>query len=209
MPFEWTLLIPAGACTLAAAVMGRTGLKYLRRGRPLTFFILMSAGLSTAFVGFALVAAWLNLSTYSRVTHEQPVANIHVVHVDSNIATVRLETPELGGTRIYRMPTGDWQLDARVLKWAPWANLLGLDSRYRLERLADRPPNLGAPNRLTAFELRRGASEWIDVWALARSGWLPGVDTVYGSSVYGPLAANAAYSIRLSQTGLLSRSVQR
>jgi hypothetical protein len=47
----------------------------------------------------------------------------------------------------------------------------------------------------------------IDVWAFARDGadWLPGIDAVYGSSVFLPMGDGQRYVVTLSRTGLVAR----
>ena len=61
-----------------------------------------------------------------------------------------------GQTRKFTVHGDEWRIDARVLKWKPWANVLGLDTQYRLDRLSGRyestqppetPLQLWAPRR--------------------------------------------------------------
>ena len=47
----------------------------------------------------------------------------------------------------------------------------------------------------------------IDLWDIARRyrKWLPGVDALYGSATYAPMAEGAQFEIDVSQTGLLAK----
>ena len=38
----------------------------------------------------------------------------------------------------FEMHGDEWRIEARVLKWKPWAYVLGLDSQYRLDRFSGR-----------------------------------------------------------------------
>ena len=48
-----------------------------------------------------------------------------------------------------------------------------------------------------------------DVWDLARKSgeWLPGVDAVYGSSVFLPMEDAAAFEVSMTRTGLIARRI--
>lgn len=147
----------------------------------------------------------LNLMTYSRLSHEQPVAEIRVSQIDDQRYLALLT---VGNEEHRYILNGDqWQLDARVIKWKPWVNVLGLDTRYRLERLSSRfdDPDKMRLKQPRVYQL--AMVSWLDVWELAQknASWIPAVDAAYGSSVYLPLGDGVAYRISLSQTGLLAR----
>jgi hypothetical protein len=107
---------------------------------------------------------------------------------------------ELAGDQLY--------VDAHILKWKPWANLLGLHTAYDLDRVAgryvsidderDRPRTvaaLGAPRAIDLFNLRR---QYV---------WLsPLVDAEYGSATFIDVQSPAVFEVRVSTTGLLVRS---
>jgi hypothetical protein len=109
---------------------------------------------------------------------------------------------ELSGDQLY--------VDAHILKWKPWANLLGLHTAYDLDRVAgryvsvdderDRPRTvavLGTPRAIDLFHLRR------------RHAWLSAlVDAEYGSATFVDVQSVAVFEVRVSTTGLLVRSKQ-
>jgi hypothetical protein len=108
------------------------------------------------------------------------------------------------------MLAGDeWQLDARVLKWKGWANLLGLDAQYRLERVSGRYRDI--EQERTGERTVYGLSEnpGVDLWVLSTQypKWLPFVDAVYGSATYLPMADGARYEVKMTQSGLMARPV--
>lgn len=159
--------------------------------------------------GLFLMLAGSNLLTYTRLAKEQPVAEIRFTRLDNGryLALLKMGEEE----RRFVLNGDQWELDARVIKWKPWANVLGLDASYRLERLAGRfsdtrKANLVAPK---AYEL--APPSLVDVWAIAQknSHWLPFFDAAYGSSVYLPLQDGLVYRVSMSQSGLLARILDK
>ncbi len=149
-----------------------------------------------------------NLWTYSRLSHEAPVADLEFRQIGDHRYQVRLRRPD-GSERRLVLEGDQWQLDARVIKWKPWANLLGLDASWRLERIAGRHADPARARRgpVTLYQL--APSGVLDAWTLARrhAAWLPLFDSAYGSSVYLPMGDRLAYHVSISQTGLLARPI--
>jgi hypothetical protein len=108
-----------------------------------------------------------------------------------------------GDVETYVLNGDEWQLDARVLKWRGVANLLGLDARYRLERLGGRYVEIEQERTGPRSVYALGAPPALDLWLLARAypRWLPFVDAVYGSATYLPMADGARFQVTISQTG--------
>jgi len=170
------------------------------------FGVLLLLVLVVAGAAAAVVA--LNLRTYSRLTYEQPVATIEFQNVGPQRwkATVtRLQTNQSHPSDL----SGDeWQVDARVLKWHGFANVLGLDAQYRLERLSGRFHDIeqerAAPH--SVYPLHEEAT--LDFWSLASAhpNWIPWVDGFYGSATYLPMAQDARFEVSLTQDGLIARA---
>jgi hypothetical protein len=109
--------------------------------------------------------------------------------------------------RTFALKGDEWRLEARVLKWKPWANLLGLDARYRLERLsgefADTALERTGPH--SAYDLRPADDGNRLTRLSARLHQARLVDTVYGSAALMPMADGAQYSLAMTQAGLVAR----
>jgi hypothetical protein len=148
-----------------------------------------------------------NLRTYARLTHEQPVADLEFAAQGPQQWSAMLTRVPSGDVQIFILNGDEWQLDARVLKWQGFANLFGLDARYRLERVSGRYRDVDneRTGKRTVYAL--AASPPIDLWAIAYAhpSWLPFVDALYGSATYLPMADGARYRVTISQTGLLAR----
>lgn len=152
-------------------------------------------------------AILLNLHTYQRLSYEQPVAGLRFVAVGDQHFQAALTTPD-ARLRLADMRGDEWQLDARVLKWQPLANLLGFDALFRLERLSGRYRDIEAENHRPRSAIALGGEEpGLNAFALARRmpRWAGLVDAEYGSATYLPMADGAAYDITLTQSGLVAR----
>lgn len=167
------------------------------------------SGLTLMLAGLLLLSIAMNLYTYQRLTYERSLARIHFTELSPQrfAATLtRLDTEEVAR---YELLGDEWQLDARIIKWRGPANLLGLDSQFRLERLSGRyhdvQDELGKDR--SVFTLH--AQDPVDYWALVRDfkQYLPWIDAYYGSATYLPMADDAHYAVSITQAGLLARPV--
>lgn len=165
--------------------------------------LLFSAG----FLGLGGVAALtgLNLQTYKRLTFERPVATI------SFAATPTAE--RYGATLLYpggeqtnvTLSGNEWELNARVVKFQAFSNLLGFNSLYKLDRLYGRFEDVERAGETNGLLLT--TDPWIDMVAVAkeRGGRFGVEDSRYGSAVYNPMDAGLSYIVCMTQTGLIAR----
>lgn len=147
-----------------------------------------------------------NLYTYQRFTAESPVAVVHFTRSGPGAYDVTL-VPQEGDAQRFSLTGDEWQLDVRMIKWKNWLAFLGESPLYRLDRISGRYADIEQARRrsVTAFHL--GRADGIDVWSFARKtgAWLPGIDAVYGSSVFLPMKDDVSYEVSMSATGLLAR----
>ncbi|HEV2977052.1 MAG TPA: hypothetical protein VG425_05650 [Casimicrobiaceae bacterium] len=159
------------------------------------------------FLAAAVVALLgLNLLTYDRLTREQTVLRVHLAQAAPEQYNLTLTYPS-GAIRGYVLSGDEWQIDARVLKWRAFANLLGFDSAYRLERISGRYHDLERERTAAHTVEPLHAPDRIDVWTLLRAwqDYVPGFDALYGSAIYLPMADGADYEVSISPSGLLAR----
>ena len=197
---------------IAPAVLGLFG-ALLVIGGVVRLFKSPVGGVIRAVSGTALLGAGaavgllgLNIQTYQRLSFEQPVAEITLRQTGPQafVATVRQDDLS---AKEYDILGDQWQLDARVLKWKPWANVVGLDASYRLERLSGRYADVAAERTAPRSVHQLAANPGLDLWALAQAygKTVPVVDTLYGSGAYMPMADGASYQVTMSQSGLVAR----
>jgi hypothetical protein len=204
--------MPSDAIALVVAVFGLLLLalacQRLFRGRLLaaTGSALMGVLLLAAAAVFFVVS--LNLHTYARLTHEEPVAEIVFEQRGPQRYRATLSQAPDGEMQMFVLAGDEWQLDARVLKWKGWANLLGLDAQYRLERVSGRYRDIEQErtDERTVYALSENPG--VDLWTLSTKypRWLSFIDAVYGSATYLPMADGARYEISMTQSGLVARA---
>lgn len=158
---------------------------------------------------FTLLLA-ANLHTYYRLSDESPIAELQFVRIDDGRYEAIISYGDFCTANRYTLYGDQWRLDARFLKWRPWANLLGFDSLYRIERLGGRYREVDSENtrRHEAHTLRpQGGVDLVAVLA-KYTGWFSPVDTLYGSSVYEDMDPGYVYRVFRSQSGLLVRKAE-
>jgi hypothetical protein len=166
---------------------------------------LLSGGTVILLVAVAgLVAA--NLFTYARLTHEQEAARITSRQLGERHFAVSLQARN-APPRHFQVRGDEWQVDARVLKWRPMGNLVGLDTLYRLERLSGRYGDVTSERALqrTVYDLAEDPG--LDLWTLTRryQRYVPLADALYGSAAFVPMAEGAEYVVSVSASGLVVR----
>ncbi len=199
-----------------AAVIGVFGLllvalacQRLARARFLAAGGSALGGLLLLATAAAIFIISLNLHTYARLTYEQPVAEIVFEQRGPQRYRATLTQIPSGEMQMFILAGDEWQLDARVLKWQGWANLLGLDAQYRLERASGRYRDIEQERNHERTVYGLSENPGVDLWVLSTRypQWLPFVDAVYGSATYLPMADGARYEVKMTQSGLLARPV--
>jgi hypothetical protein len=186
--------------SLLKAARERRPLRTINRLALTTLLALASAG--AAFFGLALHG-------YDRLTSEVPVARLSFDRSGAQQWLARLDLAD--GRQLQLALTGDeWQLDARVLKWRPYAVIAGLDPVYKIDRLSGRYRDIQQERSQARSAHDLADDGVVDLWQLARAypSWLPFVDTEYGSGAYLPMREGVEYEVTLSPLGgLVARTV--
>jgi hypothetical protein len=199
-----------------AAVIGIFGLllvalacQRLARARFLAAGGSALAGVLLLALAAAFFVVSLNLHTYARLTFEQPVAEIVFEARGPQHYRATLTQIPSGEMQMFVLAGDEWQLDARVLKWKGWANLLGLDAQYRLERVSGRYRDIDEERSAERTVYGLSENPGVDLWVLSTQypKWLPFVDAVYGSATYLPMADGARFEVKMTQSGLIARPV--
>jgi len=186
--------------------LGWGGLRRIWRRRPLSGSVQGLTGLLFLAVAALFVALATNLYTYHVFNQEEPVAQVRFETLGPQYYRVYL-IPVASPSRVLELRGDEWQLDSRVLKWHGLANLLGLKTSYRLERISGRYRNVDQERKAvrTAYQLEDGRG--LDLWSLANTHKqkIPWLDAVYGSAAYVPMADQAVFKASMSHTGLIIR----
>ena len=156
----------------------------------------------------ALIAA--NLLTYQRLSFEQPAGELQLTRTGDREFNAVLTYPS-GEHANFALRGDEWQIDARVLKWHAFANLVGFDSAYRLDRIGGRYTRLEDERSQPRSVYSLNQPERIDLWDLVHRyhSWVPWMDALYGSATFLPMADGALYEIKVSQSGLVARPLNQ
>ena len=90
-------------------------------------------------LGAAAAVIWqtaVNLQSYERLVYDRPVADIDFEQLASDRFRATLTSLPTGRIREFDLSGDSWQLQARLLEWQGWARSVGMEPRYRLERLS-------------------------------------------------------------------------
>jgi hypothetical protein len=189
------------AVPLLVAGLRRLGRLRLVRG---TLYLLLGGSVLLLVTGAGLVAA--NLFTYARLTHEQEAARVTTRQLGERHFAVSLQAKK-APPKHFELRGDEWQIDARVLKWRGAGHLLGLDTLYRLERLAGRYGDVASERAAPRTVHDLAEESGLDLWALTRryQRYVPLADAMYGSAAFVPMAEGAEYVVTVSSTGLVVR----
>jgi hypothetical protein len=194
----------AGILFLLAAV------RRLRRRRILGG--VLQGGTALILILFSVCAALIaaNLRTYQRLSFEQPAAELLLMRTGEREFNAVLTYPS-GERADFALRGDEWQVDARVLKWHAFANMVGFDTAYRLERISGRYARVEDERSQTRTVYSLNPAQRIDPWDLVHRyhSWIPWMDALFGSATFLPMADGALYEIKVSQSGLVARPLNQ
>ena len=165
---------------------------------------------------FTALLFFSNLNTYQRLTYEKEISEVLIRKLAMQkyqlVVIPTQQNDEESEPEYYVLYGDEWQLDTRVIKWKGWANVIGLDSYYQLDRLSGRFANIEQANTTAATAHQLGGEQkGLNIWKLKNvmKSKLPFLDAYYGQSVFVPMQDGAKYSVTISQSGLIVRPVNK
>src|SRR5437773_12090951 len=198
-------LVIVGFCVLVVSVALFRGVPTaVRGGRWL-------GGAGRGLVGLLLLALGVLAATisagirgYRALTYEEVAAKVKTepVGLQRFRATIVLPDQRLA---MYGLAGDAFYVDAHILKWHPWANLVGLHTAYELDRVAGRYNSVSDERARPHTVYSLSQERVVDVFFLARRFRLfgPLVDAQYGSAAFVAGTKPAEYEVGVSTTGLV------
>jgi hypothetical protein len=197
-------------CALFGLLFFFAAIRRLRRRRVLGGMAHGAAALIFLLAAVCAVLVGTNLRSYQRLAYEQPAGELQLTKDGDRQFDALLTYPD-GQRDDFSLRGDEWQVDARVLKWHAFANLVGFDAAYRLERISGRYSRLEDERNQprTVYDLHAPGS--VDLWGLVHRyhSWVPWLDALYGSATFLPMADGALYEIKVSQSGLVARPLNQ
>jgi hypothetical protein len=214
------ILLGLGVLALMVSVNGfftsrakKSRLLTVRRDRMSVSTLLFRVLVSLLLIFFALSIFLTGavLRTYTAFTQEEVVGTLECLQANAAAKSlvVRFVPVVLGRlqhAQTYTLPGDQWEINARILKWTPQANLLGLHTAYRLNLIKGVYADAEGENSRAhqAYPLNPG-QDW--VWSLlTRFGkYLPFVEAVYGNAVSNPVQTGETYDVLVTTSGLIAK----
>ena len=186
-------------------VLGFVG---MRRHRWIGATSGMLLGVATLSLAAVLLVAFVATKGYRALTREDVAATVTTEPVGPKTFRATFEMPD--GTRTAYDLRGDaLYVDGHIVKWHPIANVLGLHTAYRLDRVAGRYETIEDERTLPRTVHPLANEQPIDIFRLTRryAFLAPIVDAEYGSATFVSGRERARFEIRVSTTGLMARRV--
>ena len=171
--------------------------------------IRMVAGLLLLALGTLAGTISVGMMGYRALTREDVAARIVVKPAGPQRFIATFHFPE-GREATYELAGDEIYVDAHILKWHPYANMIGLHTAYELDRVAGRYQAIKDERdaKRTVHALARNKP--VDLYALRRRHEFlaPAFDAEYGSATFVPVTRPAELELWVSTTGLLMREAK-
>lgn len=192
-----------GALLLFFGVMSFFYLQFGRAAvRVLSGFLLLSLGALAGTISVGLVG-------YRALIREDVAARITVAPSGPKRFEATFRYPD-GRRATYQLAGDEIYVDAHIIKWHPYANMIGLHTAYELDRVAGRYHDIkdekSAPRTVHALAREKP----VDLYGIRkRFAFLgPVYDAEYGSASYVPVTRPQEFELRVSTSGLLLRETK-
>lgn len=212
-PLHWYWVIAPLVVAILAVILLLLALFHTARGRFGRGGLHAGGGVVLGLAALCAGLLVLSTQTYARLTAERPVAEVTVAALHPVLQTYRVTVRRLDGTvpaTSCTLQGDEWLMSAAVQKWRPWMNILGLDSTYTLDQVANKYFSAARGNgrRITACDLQGALPPWLPqgltAWLMDRA---EASQRHFGSAVYMPLTDGAIYRVIMTQNGLNAESV--
>ena len=147
-----------------------------------------------------IILAGLLALTYTSLTKEEVVAVLVFDNMpeQKSVYTAHLYDNKHDKINDFIIYGDQWRMDAAFIKVEYWANILGVDSKYILNRIEGRYHRIEDENMKKHQSYEIESHNIIDLFPFF-------VDTQYGSSVYQKIHTDTEYTVLKSPTGLMVR----
>lgn len=180
-----------------------------RKGRGLQGSMAGLVGLM--FIALAALSATLSAATYGyhAFTREEVAAIVEVRPTDEHAFEATVHLPD-ENPQTYQVRGDQLYVDARIVKWQPFLNVLGLHTAYELDRLSGRYRRVDMANEAQRTVFRLGPEQPLDLLRLLDSVPLLEkiVDAEYGSATFVEVDRERMLEVRVSTSGLLIREAE-
>lgn len=198
---------------LAAIALGALGVLLLLAGGVSFIRLQFLSSVVRTLIGLLLLSLGglagtvaVGIQGYRALTREEVAVRIVVKPTAPQRFTAVFRFPD-GREAKYDLAGDEIYVDAHMLKWNPYANLIGLHTGYELDRVGGRYHAIKDERDAVRTVHPLGRNRPVDLYALGRryTFLAPLLDTEYGSATFVPVTRPAELELRVSTTGLLLR----
>ena len=166
--------------------------------------------LGVTLLALAALAGTIGVATrgYRALTREDLAATVKTQPLPGQHFRATILLPG-GRLAMYEMAGDAFYMDAHIVKWHPWVNLLGLHTAYELDRVTGRYNDVGDERAKPHTVYSLAQPKLFDMVEFVHAVPLlaPLVDARYGSATFTAAGQPAAFAVFVSTTGLLIRPV--
>jgi len=181
----------------------------LKKKRPLKALKHLVVLIIIILTLFAYSAVKIGMRGYKTLTKEELAASVTVSPMGKQQFRTTVKYPDGKDTTL--LVAGDeLYIDARIIKWKPVANIFGLHTWYRLDRISGRYLDIDdEKSRMRTVYTLTGKNKYRDLfwWRMRYTALSPLLDARYGSASFVPVKGQHTFNVMVSTTGLLIRTV--
>ena len=169
----------------------------------LTALLMLSLSALSGTIGIAIQG-------YRALTHEALAATIRITPVGVQQFTANVILPD-GSRKRFFLSGDELYVDAHILKWKPWANILGLHTSYELDRIAGRYAAVSDETSKPRTVYALSKDKPVNMFDLRRRFAMlnPLLDAEYGSATFINTNTAEEFKVMVSTTGLLIRKAEQ
>ncbi len=204
-----------GPLLIFAAVFALVGLAFLIGGiRALKNKRLLGSAatvtLALLLLAISALSVTMSIATqgYRAFTREDVAATVVARPSGRQTFSVSFRYPD-GRLKMFDIEGDELYVDARILKWKPFLNFVGIHTAYELDRVSGRYLDIEEEltKERTLYSL--GTEKSLDLFELRRRYpvFAPFVDAEYGSATFIQVDQPTTFEVRVSTSGLLIRAV--
>jgi pimeloyl-ACP methyl ester carboxylesterase len=203
-----TLLAVIAGVSAGGLIFLLLALHALRKGRIIGSLTTLLAGLVLILAAAVVLLISVGTKGYLALTREDLAATVHVTPLGSQQFQAEIVRPNMRDT-LFAVAGDEFYIDARIIKWKPLANLVGLHTVYRLDRVSGRYLDIQDESTKvrTLYSLGGPMKPW-DLFCLrAKYQFLaPLLDAQYGSATFVPVKDRSVLRVMVTTSGLMIRS---
>lgn len=166
--------------------------------------------LTLLFLSLSALFATISISTqgYRALTREEVAATVVVDRLSPTRFKASFTFAD-GREEVFTLAGDEFYVDAHILKWKPFANVLGLHTNYELDRVAGRYLRVEDEQSMRRTVYPLAEEKPVNMYDLRSRFPLlkPLVDAEYGSATFIAVDDWGKFEVRVSTTGLLIRRV--